>query len=94
LNKTEATKLENSGYNVLFAKKGKGSINEGIETIQKCNIVYTKQSINLQHEYENYSWRMYQGIQMDEPEQNNEDHLMDCCRMGVSWYVRTRNLSI
>jgi PBSX family phage terminase large subunit len=94
LNKTEATKLENSGYNVIFAKKGKGSINEGIETIQKCNIVYTKESLNLQHEYENYSWRMYQGIQMDEPEQNNEDHLMDCCRMGVSWYVRTRNLSI
>jgi phage terminase large subunit len=94
LNKTEATKLENSGYNVLFAKKGKGSINEGIETIQKCNIVYTKESLNLQHEYENYSWRMYQGIQMDEPEQNNEDHLMDCSRIGVSWYVRTRNLSI
>jgi PBSX family phage terminase large subunit len=94
LNKSEATKLENSGYNVIFAKKGKGSINEGIETIQKCNIVYTKTSRNLAYEYENYSWRMYQGIQMDEPEQNNEDHLMDCCRMGVSWYVRTRNLSI
>jgi len=62
--------------------------------MQKCIIYYTKDSINLENEYENYSWRIYNGMQMDEPEQNNEDHLLDCARMGVSWYVRTRNLSI
>jgi PBSX family phage terminase large subunit len=94
LNKAEGIKLINSGYNIIFAQKGHGSINAGIETIQKCNIIYTKESINLAYEYDNYSWRMYQGIQLDEPEQNNEDHLMDCCRMGVSWFVKTRGLSI
>jgi len=94
INQSESRKLKNAGHNVVPAKKGAGSISAGIETMQKCKIYYTKDSINLEHEYENYSWRMYQGIQMDEPEQNNEDHLLDCARMGVSWYVRTRRLSI
>jgi PBSX family phage terminase large subunit len=94
LNKSETIKLSNSGYNMIFAQKGAGSINAGIETIQKCNIYYTKTSINLQDEYENYSWRMYQSIQMDEPEQNSQDHLLDACRMAVNWYVKTRYLSI
>jgi len=94
LNKSEGTKLKNSGYNVIFAEKGHGSINAGIETIQKCNIVYTESSAELENEYENYSWKMYQGIQMDVPEDNQNDHALDCCRMGVSWYVKTRRLSI
>jgi PBSX family phage terminase large subunit len=94
LNKAEGTKLRNSGYNVIFAQKGHGSINAGIETLQKCNVFYTKSSIDLENEYENYSWKMYQGIQMDVPEDNQNDHALDCCRMGVSWYVKTRGLSI
>jgi PBSX family phage terminase large subunit len=94
LNKAEGTKLRNSGYNVIFAQKGHGSINAGIETLQKCNVYYTKSSIDLENEYENYSWKMYQGIQMDVPEDNQNDHALDCCRMGVSWYVKTRGLSI
>jgi len=94
LNKSEGTKLKNSGYNIIFAEKGHGSINAGIETIQKCNIVYTDCSTELENEYENYSWKMYQGIQMDVPEDNQNDHALDCCRMGVSWYVKTRRLSI
>lgn len=94
LNKAEGTKLKNSGYNIIFAEKGHGSINAGIETIQKCNIIYTDCSVELENEYENYSWKMYQGIQMDVPEDNQNDHALDCCRMGVSWYVKTRRLSI
>jgi phage terminase large subunit len=94
INQAESRKLRNSGYNVIPAKKGAGSISAGIETIQKCIIYYTEDSKDLEAEYEQYSWRVYNGIQMDEPEQNNEDHLLDCARMGVSWYVRTRNLSI
>ena len=94
LNKAEGAKLRNSGYNVIFAQKGHGSINAGIETLQKCNVYYTKSSIDLENEYENYSWKMYQGIQMDVPEDNQNDHALDCCRMGLSWYVKTRGLSI
>jgi len=94
LNKSEGQKLKNAGYNIIFAQKGHGSINAGIETLQKCNVYYTSSSIDLEQEYENYSWKMWQGIQMDVPEDNCNDHALDCCRMGVSWYVKTRYLSI
>ena len=94
LNQAEGRKLKNAGYNMIFAQKGHGSVNAGIETLQKCNVFYTESSKNLEYEYENYSWRIYQGVQLDEPEQNNDDHALDCCRMGVSWYVKTRGLSI
>jgi phage terminase large subunit len=94
LNKSEGQKLKNSGYNIIFAQKGHGSINAGIETLQKCNVYYTQSSIDLEQEYENYSWKIWQGVQMDVPEDNCNDHALDCCRMGVSWYVKTRYLSI
>lgn len=92
LNTSETAKLRNAGYNIVSAKKGAGSVNGGIESLQKAKAVYTEGSQNLELEYENYSWRVWQGIQLDEPEQNNQDHLMDCCRMFVMWYVRTRRI--
>ena len=92
LNKQEGIKLMNNGYNVVFAKKGKGSIVTGIELMQKKTIHYTINSINLQQEYENHSWKMYQGIQMDEPEQGN-DHIIDACKYVIVWYCQTRGIS-
>lgn len=94
LNKEECRKLMNAGYNVIPAVKGAGSINTGIDTLQKCNVYYTASSIDLEQEYNEYSWKVYQGIQMDVPEDRSNDHALDCCRMGASWYVRTRGLSI
>jgi PBSX family phage terminase large subunit len=94
INKSEGVKLRNSGYNVIFAQKGAGSISAGIETMQKSNIIYTKNSTNLESEYENYSWKVWQGIQMDEPEASNEDHILDASKYVVVWYVKTRRLTI
>ena len=92
LNKTEMQKLRNSGYNVLPAMKGAGSILSGIETIQKSTIYYTKSSKNIENEYDTYSWRIAQGVQLDEPEQT-DDHLLDAMKYVISWYRRTRYLS-
>lgn len=94
LNKSEGIKLRNSGYNVIFAQKGAGSINSGIETMQKSSICYTKNSIDLENEYEDYSWKIWQGVQMDEPEDNNNDHALDASKYVIVWYVKTRRLSI
>jgi len=94
LNKEESRKLMNAGYNVIPAYKPNGSVNTGIDTLQKCNVYYTASSVDLEQEYEQYSWKVYQGIQLDVPEDNSNDHALDCCRMGVSWYIRTRGLSI
>lgn len=94
LNKTEGIKLRNAGYNVIFAQKGQGSINAGIETLQKSNIIYTKNSINIENEYSSYAWKVYNGIQMDVPEDNNLDHILDAIKYVTVWYVKTRRLSI
>jgi phage terminase large subunit len=92
INKTEGQKLRNSGYNIIFALKGKGSVVSGIELLQKKNILYTASSKNLEDEYENHSWRVVQGVQLDEPEQGN-DHALDACKYVSSWYARTRYLT-
>jgi phage terminase large subunit len=94
INKSEGVKLRNSGYNVIFAKKGAGSISSGIETMQKADICFTKSSENLESEYESYSWKIWQGIQMDVPEDHGDDHILDAAKYVIVWYVKTRRLSI
>lgn len=93
LNKEESRKLKNAGYNVIQAKKGSGSIASGIETMQKSKIHYTKESINIESEYEQYSWKVWQGIQMDVPEENGDDHALDAMKYVISWYVKVFRLS-
>lgn len=92
INEIEGRKLRNSGYNIIFAIKGKGSVKAGIELLQKKIIYYTKSSENLEQEYENHSWRMVQGVQLDEPEKGN-DHAIDACKYVSNWYARTRYLT-
>jgi len=93
LNKEEARKLKNAGYNVINAKKGSGSIAAGIETMQKSKIHYVKESLNIENEYENYSWKIWQGIQMDVPEDNGDDHILDAMKYVISWYTKVFRLS-
>lgn len=93
INKSEGTKLRNAGYNVIFAKKGSGSISAGIETMQKSKIHYTKESTNIESEYEQYSWKVWQGIQMDVPEENGDDHILDAMKYVISWYTKVFRLS-
>jgi phage terminase large subunit len=93
LNKEESRKLKNAGYNIIQAKKGAGSISSGIETMQKNKIHYTKESINIEQEYENYSWKIWQGIQMDVPEENGDDHSLDAMKYVISWFVKVFRLS-
>ena len=73
LNQSEGQKLRNAGFNIIFAQKGQGSVVSAIETMQKSTIYYTKNSYNLADNYENYSWKMHQGVQLDVPEETRED---------------------
>jgi phage terminase large subunit len=93
LNKEESRKLKNAGYNVIQAKKGSGSIASGIETMQKSKIHYTNESSNIENEYESYSWKVWQGIQMDMPEENGDDHILDGMKYVISWFVKVFRLS-
>jgi phage terminase large subunit len=93
INKSEGIKLRNAGYNIIFAKKGAGSISSGIETMQKSKIHYTKESVNIENEYEQYSWKIWQGIQMDVPEENGDDHILDAMKYVISWHTKVFRLS-
>jgi phage terminase large subunit len=93
INKSEGVKLRNAGYNIIFAKKGEGSISSGIETMQKSKIHYTKESVNIEQEYEQYSWKIWQGIQMDVPEENGDDHILDAMKYVISWHTKVFRLS-
>jgi phage terminase large subunit len=93
INKSEGVKLRNAGYNIIFAKKGAGSISSGIETMQKSKIHYTKESVNIESEYEQYSWKLWQGIQMDVPEENGDDHILDAMKYVISWHTKVFRLS-
>jgi phage terminase large subunit len=92
LNQGEGQKLRNSGYNIIFAQKGQGSVVSAIETMQKSTIYYTKSSYNIEENYENYSWKIYQGIQLDIPEETRED-LIDASKYVIKWYSKTRYLT-
>ena len=92
LNQGETRKLKNAGFNVIQANKGQGSVVSAIETMQKSKIYYTASSLNLQENYEQYSWKVHQGIQLDIPEETRED-LIDASKYVIKWYSKTRGLS-
>lgn len=48
--------LKGYGLNIIGAEKGQGSVNHGIQKVQAQRISYTKRSVNLKKEYENYAW--------------------------------------
>jgi hypothetical protein len=60
--------------------------------MQKSKIYYTASSLNLQENYEQYSWKVHQGIQLDIPEETRED-LIDASKYVIKWYSKTRGLS-
>jgi phage terminase large subunit len=63
-----------------LAQKPKGSILDGIDLLDNLNVYYTKSSVNLAHEQENYSRKVDRyGIVLEEPE-DKDNHLMDCVR--------------
>lgn len=50
--------LKLRGITILPSKKGKDSVNNGIQLVQQQKIFVTKRSVNLWREYTNYLWLM------------------------------------
>ncbi len=72
------------GVTILPATKGKGSISSGISFIKGQKISYTKRSVNLKIEYDNYAWiEDKEGTTLNEPKPGF-DHLMDGLRYGLA----------
>lgn len=71
------------GLNILPAKKGQGSVNQGIQYIQAQKISVTKRSVNLLKEYRNYRWKTDKnGVVMNVP-RDAFNHLADAIRYAL-----------
>lgn len=79
--------IRSYGINIIPAKKGPGSINQGIQFIQDQKISVTKNSTNTIKEYRNYLWQTDRdGKIMNVPEPGL-DHSMDACRYLMTGYL-------
>lgn len=71
------------GLNVIPTKKGKDSVNYGIQLIQDRRISITKGSLNGIKEYRNYMWKTDKdGKNVGVPEPG-ADHFLDAMRYAV-----------
>lgn len=74
--------IQSYGLQVIPARKGKDSINAGIQLVQSQRISYTKRSINLAKERRNYLWLTdVDGRALNEPTPI-WNHCMDAIRYG------------
>ena len=71
------------GITVIDATKGKGSVSQGIQFVQAQKCSYTKRSVNIKKEYENYAWATDKdGNSINEPN-HLYSHAMDAIRYGM-----------
>lgn len=64
------------GVNILPAIKGQGSIKTGISFVQAQKMSYTKRSVNIKTEYDNYAWlEDKEGTVFNEPKPGFDHHM-------------------
>ena len=63
--------LQGKGLNIIPCEKGKDSVVFGIKHMQGLRISYTKRSVNIKREYENYAWK------------RNKDSLDEDSHLGI-----------
>lgn len=82
--------LKGYGLTVIPAEKGKDSVRNGIQLVQRQRIWVTKRSVNLIKEYRNYLWeydRDGRPISPNMPE-HEFSHSMDAVRYGMSYLLK------
>lgn len=78
------------GINIMGAKKGPGSITQGIQYVQDQRISITKRSVNLIKEYRNYMWKTDKDGRVLNVPEDMYNHGMDALRYGLDGYVSNR----
>lgn len=68
------------GLTVIPAVKGPGSINQGIQFVQAQKCSYTKRSVNIKKESENYAWRTDKESNVVNEPRDLYNHAMDAIR--------------
>ena len=80
--------LKSLGLRVKAAKKGKDSIQNGIQWIQDLEIIIHPQCVNFLTEISNYTWDQDRfGNKLNVPI-DDFNHLMDAMRYGLEQYIK------
>jgi phage terminase large subunit len=80
--------IAQGGINIFPCEKGADSVDFGIKHVQGLPISYTRSSVNLHNEYENYAWKVSkdgQNVGIEDPKCAN--HLMSCTRYGLTMFA-------
>lgn len=80
--------IRSYGINIVGAKKGNGSINQGIQYIQDQRISMTKNSVNLIKEYRNYLWKQDRDGKIINVPEDIFNHLLDAVRYGFDGMIQ------
>lgn len=80
--------IQMMGINIIPCDKGADSIAYGIGVLQDQQISFTKRSVHLKKEYENYAWKVTKEGDMiaGEPKGGN-DHCLDAARYAMTSIV-------
>lgn len=79
------------GVSILPAVKGPGSVNQGIDRVKSIKIFYTKRSVNIKTEIDNYAWKEdKEGNNLNEPI-DLFNHHMDGIRYVVQSVIGEQN---
>jgi len=82
------------GVNIIAAKKGAGSVCQGIQFVQDQKISVTKRSVNIIKEYRGYLWKENkEGKIINEPE-HQFSHSMDAIRYGFNGLKSNTGVSV
>ena len=76
--------IKERGINIVPAKKGQGSVKEGIDKVQDQKVSVTKRSINLLKEYRGYLWQTDKDGRITNDPIDFNDHCMAAVRYGLS----------
>ena len=85
--------LQGLGLNVIPCEKGKDSVTFGIKHVQGLRVSYTKRSVNIKREYENYAWKRNKDQVEDENHLGMEDpacanHAMSAFRYFATMFCK------
>lgn len=69
--------LQNHGVNAVGAKKGKDSVNFGIDWLKQQTIIVDKSCVNLQNELRQYHWKKDAGGNVLKVPVDKNNHLID-----------------
>ena len=80
--------LRSYGIKVIGVKKGKDSINHGIQLLQQHKLFITENSTNIINEFRNYRWLEHRGEIQNRPV-DEYNHAIDAIRYIVTTALQT-----